>query len=168
MIFTDSQAKDLRKKIREGSIRPDGEDGCWVWRGATLTGYGVMRVGGVLLLARRVSYQAHRVGPVLTGMVVRCRCRNRLCVNPSHLYLGKGRAGGSRVGHAGKSRGSPYPWTEWFARGRVTLVRGRDYHGLSRIMASQTRGAAAARGLLVSIKVGNGSIRVAVRSENGR
>lgn len=56
-------------------------ESCWVWTGARRgEGYGSMGDG----LAHRISYQLY-VGPIPNGFQIDHLCRNRLCVNPSHL-----------------------------------------------------------------------------------
>jgi hypothetical protein len=60
-------------------------DGCWEWRGGRHTaGYGVLRWQGKTGYAHRISYEM-TVGPIPEGLQIDHLCRNRLCVNPSHL-----------------------------------------------------------------------------------
>lgn len=60
-------------------------DGCWEWSGAaTRRGYGLIRVGGILMSAHRTSYEALR-GPIPPGLVLDHLCKNTYCVNPDHL-----------------------------------------------------------------------------------
>ena len=59
---------------------------CWEWTGATRSdGYGVIHREGRLMAAHRISYEMV-FGPVEAGKVVDHKCRNRRCVNPSHLH----------------------------------------------------------------------------------
>lgn len=65
-----------------------GPDVCWPWIGAKQReGYGHLSSGGKrgqTLKAHRVSYELAR-GPIPDGHDLDHLCRNRGCVNPSHL-----------------------------------------------------------------------------------
>lgn len=64
----------------------DPETGCWNWMLAVgkRHGYGLTRLNGNTALAHVRSYVEH-VGAVPAGFELDHLCRNRRCVNPSHL-----------------------------------------------------------------------------------
>ena len=65
--------------------RVDPVTGCWIWREALNDyGYGVTYLDDRQVLAHRAMYQLH-VGSVPAGHELHHTCRNRSCVNPSHL-----------------------------------------------------------------------------------
>ena len=66
--------------------RVDGAGDCWLWTGATdHDGYGAFALKGHRKAkAHRFAYE-ELVGPIPVGLVLDHLCRNKPCVNPSHL-----------------------------------------------------------------------------------
>ncbi len=58
------------------------ENGCWLWTGQTLRGYG--RTSGSNKFAHRAAYVMVK-GPIPAGLTIDHLCRNHGCVNPAHL-----------------------------------------------------------------------------------
>ncbi len=92
----------LRDRIR-GRVEKRGT--CLVWLGARAwgpkgqTSYGVMRVGGKLVLVRRLAYRLAKGEPGKN--VVRATCGDSLCCNPRHLVLSsRKKSSGRRKGVA--------------------------------------------------------------------
>jgi len=61
---------------------------CWEYNGPKFAnGYGQIKVDGIPKLAHRFVYQ-HKVGEIPNGHVIRHKCDNKPCINPSHLLTG--------------------------------------------------------------------------------
>lgn len=70
-------------RLREGSKR--AASGCQEWTGAKYSnGYGKVTAQGRVVLVHRLSYELN-VGPIPEGLVIDHLCRNRACIEPSHL-----------------------------------------------------------------------------------
>ncbi len=62
----------------------EGPGGCWIWQGATDSGYARANIGRRNYRVHRLLYEAI-VGPVPAGLHLDHLCRVRSCVNPDHL-----------------------------------------------------------------------------------
>lgn len=67
-------------------VMPVAESDCWEWAAYrnTATGYGQFRDGHRIRAAHRVAYELI-VGEIPAGFQLDHLCRNRACVNPTHL-----------------------------------------------------------------------------------
>ena len=62
--------------------------GCWMWTGCTKPyGYGYLRISaGKTVSSHRFAYEL-LIGSIGPGLQIDHLCRNRACVNPSHMEL---------------------------------------------------------------------------------
>lgn len=64
-----------------------GKNGCWIWNGSTRRGYGQFSFEHTInTAAHRFAYE-QLVGPIPEGLTIDHLCKNRLCVNPTHLEV---------------------------------------------------------------------------------
>ena len=66
-------------------VNKSGPLGCWEWTaGKTTSGYGAFRVGNRAVVSHRYAYEL-LIGPIPETLQLDHLCRNRACVNPSHI-----------------------------------------------------------------------------------
>lgn len=78
------RAGEMPPLINAGASYEVDDNGCWVWSDLYKSGYGRKRVEGGSVVAHRWMYE-QRVGPIPEGLQLDHLCRNRACVNPTHL-----------------------------------------------------------------------------------
>ena len=83
------RADKLRERFWKHVNVTAEEGACWEWTASCQSsGYGQFAVGkGLMLLAHRALCELNGVD-VPVGMAVFQTCRNKLCVNPLHLWIG--------------------------------------------------------------------------------
>ena len=75
------------KNIRRFWVLVDKGPNCWEWLGPrNAYGYGHFSAGRDVFRAPRVAYTLAS-GPIPEGLELDHLCRNRICVNPSHLEV---------------------------------------------------------------------------------
>jgi len=64
----------------------DRQDQCLIWRGVVhkVSGYGKINIANQPRMVHRVAFE-HWVGPIQDGLHIDHLCRNRACIEPSHL-----------------------------------------------------------------------------------
>lgn len=99
---------------------------CWEWQAALFkTGYGKFNLNGKTVKSHRLSWELAN-GEIPSGLFVLHRCDNRLCVNPSHLFLGTNQDNTDDM------------WSKGRQQDYTNIVKGEDV-GLSVFTESQVR-----------------------------
>lgn len=76
--------QELLDRYRHRLVAQD--DGCWVWHGSSMNGYGRINYEGKIWLAHRLFYTL-LVGSIPDGKVIDHLCRVRNCLNPEHMEV---------------------------------------------------------------------------------
>lgn len=105
-------------------------EGCWLWTGGKMSGYGTMKVSGKQRSAHRISWEIHN-GAIPNGLWVLHKCDVHACVRPEHLFLGTPRdnsrdmaAKGRGVGQPVQAFGEVKPICEWLEDPRCRVKGG--------------------------------------------
>lgn len=89
MILTQKEVNRFRSKVNFVYL-PDGQldyEACWLWTGKPgLHGHGQIGIRGKTFLVHRLMYMLE-IGEIPISRKLYRTCKNKLCVNPNHLYL---------------------------------------------------------------------------------
>ena len=105
----------LRQFLLDNHVKVDSPLGppCWIWTGTPgAWGYGQVHWEGSSKRAHRLSYMVF-IRTIPEGLHCLHHCDNRLCINPTHLYLGTNQDNNDDMMRRGrhKSGGSTGNWS---------------------------------------------------------
>jgi hypothetical protein len=130
-------AKYHANVLRRFESRVPRTCGCWVWAGQVDPRYGygecyLWWIGGVSkhIRAHRLAWII-KYGSIPRGMCVCHKCDNRLCVRPSHLFLGTNLENNQDMSRKGRSRGNPTGCRDKITAREVATMRKEYASGVS-------------------------------------
>ena len=129
------KALDPKAMLEKNSRRESS--GCLVWTGRTNCGYGTF---GTKLRAHRVAWELANGRPVPPGLMVRHKCDNPPCIEPTHLEIGTA-ADNSRdaVERGRTARGARNPQTV-LSEDKVQMIRWLRRRGWKRSLVARAFG----------------------------
>lgn len=120
-------AKELPLRFWSKVKLPDliGTDECWEWQASVnQSGYGTVNLVGFYLAHRLAWYLC--CGSIPEGLLVCHSCDNRLCCNPSHLWLGTNDDNIADMVNKGRAN-SPKGDDHWTRKSPENLRRGDNH-----------------------------------------
>lgn len=83
------KSRTVEERFWDRVIIPDDPEACWGWKGASRneTSYATIAKEGRTEAAYRVSFEIHH-HPIAKNEWVLHSCKNVICANPNHLYIG--------------------------------------------------------------------------------
>ena len=77
---------------------------CWNWlKSCSSSGYGKTWYNNKHIASHRIAYELHNRTEIPEGLVVRHKCDNKLCCNPTHLELGTSKDNSKDMVERGRS-----------------------------------------------------------------
>jgi hypothetical protein len=88
LVLVDLVGSEIDRLRRHFWSKVEKGEGCWLWRGnVTGSGYGAIGLKKWKFMAHRLSFLLEH-GEIPDGLLVCHTCDVRLCVRPTHLFLG--------------------------------------------------------------------------------
>jgi len=88
--LTHEEWGELEKRILANVRKLNGPDGCWEWTGPISQGYPRIAIKGRNYIVSRLVATRWLGMTLSNGEFVVRKCRNRLCLNPSHFEIREG------------------------------------------------------------------------------